>query len=125
MEYPRDWQTVDLKAFAKEQLKCKQIFLLSAVQKIVIDARKVSTSDSLDGEPTPRSVLKRGKNFNPFRPTALAPQNVVKVEKKRDVMRLLNTIGVSEEHGAFRFYDKICNTVNSDNEHSSNPSDSE
>ena len=112
MEYPNDWMIVDLRAFAKSHLKAKQAFLLSKVKQIEIKARSVSISESLDG-PLLQSVslLKRGKTFSDFNPAVLSPQNLVKAEKRNDVRRLLEAIGVSTNHPAHSFYAEVCHDV--------------
>ena len=109
-EYPRDWSVYDLKKFARGVLKSKQTCEISQQLRLEISGATFKAWTSFEGAMKEFSILKRGKNFSDFGAPNLRcqPNNRMKAAKKKDVLRLLNVIAVSESHPAHAFYKNSC-----------------
>ena len=111
LEYPAMWSIFDLKSFAKNVVKTNQASEISQQRWLrFTDSSALRTSTDFGAPLKEFSVLKRGKRFSEFRPADLeiAPQNRIKEAKKQDVMRLLDIVGVGENHPAYPFYQESC-----------------
>ena len=69
--------------------------------------------DTYYGAAVSHSVLKRGKNWNTFRPGPLADQSTVSLAKKADVTKLLSAMGASAVVTAF-YENALADNVNND-----------
>ena len=109
LECFRDWPIIDLESFAKDVLRSKQAFLISKQQRIQI-SKVIKVSTDFHSPPKEFTILERGKKISSVSPVdpECAPQNRIKPDKKRDVLRLLRIIGVDETHPAFSFYGSSC-----------------
>ena len=120
--YGQDWSALDFKSEVKKFVKATKTFKISEAKKLLISSDRLEVAaSSYHSEPTIHSLLKKGKNWDSFKPQVLAFKNCVKVAKKNDVIRLLAAAGVDD--GVRSFYEALLSNAiedaaNSDEEES-------
>ena len=81
--YGQDWSALDFKSEVKKFVKATKTFKISEAKKLLISSDRLEVAaSSYHSEPTIHSLLKKGKNWDTFKPQVLAFKNCVKVAKK-------------------------------------------
>jgi hypothetical protein len=125
LEYGKDWVIFNLKEFSTKRLKSKQQFLISQLHAVEIFAQNVGVKRNFFETAKNYTLIKQGKKISPFNPEILPACSFVKREKKLDVMKLLETIGVNLDHYAFDFYKLICTIMDQKSPESSSGEEQE
>jgi hypothetical protein len=117
-----DWNVYDLKTYAQNILKPKKPFNISDAKMIRIEPKKtIEIKNNYSGLYESYSILKRGKRFSLSNLVKLSLKTHVKPVKLFDIKKLIDKIGINEDHEAFEFYRKVENasafgTIDSDTE---------
>ena len=109
-EYGKDFISYDFKTEALKHCKQARTFKLSEAKVCEINGDTLGIKTSYYGEFTYHSLLKRGRKWSTYCPNIGEMVNCIKPAKKRDVMKLLDAIGVSDS--AKTFYIEACKDVN-------------
>ena len=111
--YGEYWRASDYRSATAQHTKVQRSFRISDARVIEINSDAVCLKDTYYGAAVSHSVLKRGKNWNTFRPGPLADQSTVSLAKKADVTKLLSAMGASAVVTAF-YENALADNVNND-----------
>lgn len=99
--YGQDWQAYDFKKAAQVFVKPQKSFKLSDARMLELRNDKLGFKTVYNSDFCYHSVLKRGQNWENFKPSQLPNVSTVKDAKRKDVLNLLAEIGASDTVRAF------------------------
>jgi hypothetical protein len=103
----KDWNVFDWKGTSKGHIKSKMDFKITEMKVMTLASNEIGCKTTYTGEPCYHKILKRGKKWSSLTPRKIPLANTVKSAKVADVKSLLSKMGISAEHAAMEFYNKV------------------